>query len=51
MTSYLKSEPKPLQSGFEIVGSIDEERGLLDLLFVAEFAQKQQSDLRCSRLK
>jgi hypothetical protein len=48
VASYLKSKSEPLQSGFEMVGSIDEGRGLFDLLFVAEFTQKQHGELRCS---
>jgi hypothetical protein len=51
MTNYLKSEPESLQGGFEVVRSVDKERRLLDLLFLAEFAEKQHSELRGSGLK
>jgi hypothetical protein len=45
MANHLKSEPEPLQRSFEMMRSIDEEGGLLDLLFVAEFAEKKQGEL------
>lgn len=46
IASHLNSEPKSLQCGVELVQSIDEIRGLLDLLFFAKFTEKQQSELR-----
>jgi hypothetical protein len=48
---YPKSESEPLQRGFEIVRAIDEKSRLLDLLFLAEFTQKQHGQLRSYRLK
>ena len=51
MASYLKSEPESLQCSFEIVRSVDEEGGVLDLLFLAEFTEKQHGESRGSRLK
>jgi hypothetical protein len=51
VVNHPKSEAQSLQSGFEMVRSVNEERGLLDLLFVAEFAQEQQSELRGPGLK
>jgi len=46
VAGYLKSEPESFQRGFERVRSIDEERRLLDLLFLAEFAQERCGALR-----
>jgi hypothetical protein len=46
MTSHLKSKPESLQRSFELMRSISKERGLLDLLFVAEFTEKQQGESR-----
>jgi hypothetical protein len=51
IASHLKSDPKSLHSGFEVVRSVNEKRGLLNLLFLAEFAEKQHGELRSSRLK
>jgi hypothetical protein len=47
----LKSESESLQRGFEVVRFIDEEGCVLDLLFLAEFTEKQHSELRGSGLK
>jgi hypothetical protein len=47
----LKSEPDSLQRGFEMVRFIHEEGCLLDLLFLAEFTEKQHGELRGSGLK
>jgi len=49
--SQLKSKAKSLQSGFEAMCSIDEESGLLNLLFVADLTKKQHGELCVSRLK
>jgi hypothetical protein len=51
MASHLKSEAESLQRGVEMGRSIDEERGLLDLLFLAEFAEKQHGELCSPGLK
>jgi hypothetical protein len=40
-----------LQRGFEVVRFIDEEGCLLDLLFLADFTERQHSELRGSGLK
>lgn len=37
VVSHLQSEPESLECRFEMVGIVPEERGSLDLLFLAEF--------------
>jgi len=51
IVSYLKSEAESLQRGGEMVCSVDEENRVLDLLFVAEFTEKQDGELRDPGLK
>lgn len=51
MLSLLKSEAKSLQRDFEIVCSANKKHSLLNLLFVSEFAQKQQGESNSSGLK
>jgi len=46
IVNLLGLDSKSLECRFEVVRSIDEERGLRDLLFVAGFAEKQQSESR-----
>jgi hypothetical protein len=43
-------EAEPIECANQVRRSIDEKRRLLDLLLLAEFAQKQQRGLRRSRL-
>ena len=44
MTNRLKSESESLQRSAEMVRSIDEKRGVLNLLFIREFAKKQYGE-------
>lgn len=44
-------EAEPVERTREMLRAIDEERPLLDLLFVAEFAQEQHGELCRPRLK
>jgi hypothetical protein len=48
MAAHVKSEAESFQRILEIVRLIDEKRHIRDLLFLAEFAKKQESELRCS---
>ncbi len=51
MANILKSESEPGQRGLEVMGFINQKRGLLDLLFLAEVSEEQQSELSRERLK
>ena len=51
MMNRLKSQAESVEGASERRRCIDEERGLLDLLLLAEFAQEQHGELRGSRLK
>lgn len=46
MAPHLNSETGALQCGVEMVGFVDGERGLLDLLPVAELTERQYGELR-----
>jgi len=44
-------ETKSMKCTSQVRCAVDEERGLFDLLLLAEFAQKQHGELRRTRLK
>ena len=51
MTHRLKSQAKSVECASECRRRVDQERGLLDLLLLAGFAQKQHGKLHSSCLK
>jgi len=51
VANRLKSQAESVEGAGECRCSINEERGLLDLLLFAEFAEEQHGELRVSRLK
>jgi hypothetical protein len=51
MANRLKSQAESVEGASKCRRSIDEERGLLDLLLFAEFPQEQHGELRGSCLK
>jgi hypothetical protein len=51
VANRLKLQAESVKDASECRRRIDEERGLLDLLLLTEFAQKQQCKLRGSCLK
>jgi hypothetical protein len=51
MANHLKSEAEAFERSEEVVRSVDEDCNAFEWLFLLEFAEKQQRELRHPRLK